>query len=183
MSDWRLTTHNAVLVIVDVQEKLMAVMPRRDEVVAGIKKLAAAAKILDLPVLVTTQYTKAIGQTLAEVTEAAGTSTTMDKMTFSCCGHEEFVRALKDQRRQRVIICGVEAHVCVQQTVIDLMNAGYFVYVTADAVCSRRDLDRDVAIERMRDCGAVITTVESALFEMLREAGTPLFKACLPLFK
>jgi nicotinamidase-related amidase len=168
---------------VDVQEKLMVVMPRRDEVVAGIKKLAAAAKILGVPVLVTTQYTKAIGPTLTEVAEAAGQPSPMDKLTFSCCGTGEFARALKDLHRQRVIVCGVETHVCVQQTVIDLMNAGYFVYLPVDAVCSRRDLDRDVAIERMRDCGAVITTVESALFEMLREAGTTQFKACLPLFK
>jgi nicotinamidase-related amidase len=182
MSDWRLTADNTVLVIVDVQEKLMAVMPHRDEVVADIKKLAAAAKILGIPTLVTTQYTKAIGPTLADVAAAAGQPAAMDKLTFSCCGNAEFTRTLKDLRRQRVIVCGVEAHVCVQQTVIDLMK-DYFVYVAVDAVSSRRDLDRDVAIERMRDCGAVITTVESAIFELLREAGTEQFKACLPLFK
>jgi nicotinamidase-related amidase len=104
-------------------------------------------------------------------------------LTFSCCGVEPFPRALKDLRRQRVLLGGVEAHVCVQQTAIDLMAAGYAVYVCADAICSRRDLDRDVALARLRDCGAVITTVESAIFELLREAGTPAFKACLPLFK
>jgi len=183
MSDWRLTTDNALLVIVDMQEKLMAVMPRRDETVAGVKKMAAACRILNVPVVLTTQYTKALGPTLADVAEAAGNPEVPDKMTFSCCGSESFQHTLRKLRRSRIILCGVEAHVCVQQTVIDLMAAGHSVYVCVDAVCSRRDSDRDVAIERMRDCGAVITTVESAAFEMLRQAGTDKFKACLPLFK
>ncbi len=161
----------------------MALMQRRDEVVGNIKKLAAAAKILGVPTLVTTQYTRAIGPTLAEVAEAAGNPPAMDKMTFSCCGHEEFAKTVKELRRPRVLLCGVETHVCVQQTAIDLMADGRSVYVCADAVCSRRDSDRDAAIARMRDCGAVITTVESAVFELLRQAGTQEFKACLPLFK
>jgi len=178
MSDWRLTPQNTTLVIVDVQEKLMAAMPRRDDTIAGVKKLLGAAQVLQVPVVVTAQYVKGLGPVCAEI---AGPPA-IEKLAFSCCGSEEFTRTLKDLRRQRIIVCGVEAHVCVQQTVIDLMK-DYFVYVCADAVCSRRDLDRDVALERIRDCGAVITTVESVIFEMLRAAGTPAFKACLPLFK
>lgn len=178
MSDWRLTPQNAALVVVDVQEKLMNVMPRRAETIAGVQKLLGAAQALQLPVVMTAQYVKGLGPVCAEV---AGPPA-IEKLAFSCCGSPDFVRAIKDLRRQRILVCGVEAHVCVQQTVIDLMK-DYFVYVCADAICSRRDLDRDVALERMRDCGAVITTVESAIFEMLREAGTPAFKACLPLFK
>ena len=92
------------------------------------------------------------------------------------------MRALKELRRQRIILCGIEAHVCVQQTAIDLMK-DYFVYVCADAICSRQRHDHKVAVERMRDCGAVITTVESAVFELLGEAGTDQFKQILPLFK
>ena len=178
MSDWRLTPQNTGLVVIDVQEKLMAAMARRAELVAGVQKLLGAAKVLQLPVVTTAQYVKGLGPICAEV---AG-NTALEKMTFSCCGSEEFNRAVKELRRPRLIVCGVEAHVCVQQTVIDLMK-DYFVYVAVDAICSRRDLDRDVAIERMRDCGAVITTVESAVFELLRQAGTEQFKACLPLFK
>jgi nicotinamidase-related amidase len=183
MSDWRLTPQNTALVVVDVQEKLMAAMTRRADVVAGTDKLLRAARALEVPVLVTLQYVKGLGLLCPELAEAAAGTPTFEKMTFSCCGVEAFAGALKNLRRQRVILCGVETHVCVQQTAIDLMNAGHFVYVCADAVCSRRDLDRDVALERMRDCGAVITTVESVIFEMLREAGTAQFKACLPLFK
>ena len=183
MSDWRLTPQNAALVVVDVQERLMAAMARRAETVTAVEKLFRAARILQLPALVTLQYVKGLGPLCAELAEATAGLPVLEKLTFSCCGSEEFVTAVKGLRRPRIILCGVEAHVCVQQTAIDLMDAGYFVSVTADAVCSRRDLDRDVAIARLRDCGAVITTVETAVFELLREAGTPQFKQVLPLFR
>ncbi len=178
MSDWRLTTENTALVVVDVQEKLMAAMPRREELLSGVQKLLGAARVLQLPVVLTAQYPKGLGPVCPEI----GGGPVIEKMTFSCCGEAAFQRAVKELRRQRLIVCGVETHVCVQQTAIDLMK-DYFVYVPVDAVCSRRDLDRDVAIERLRDCGAVITTVESAIFELLREAGTEAFKQCRHLFK
>jgi nicotinamidase-related amidase len=182
MSDWRLTTKNSALVVIDVQEKLMNVMPRRAETLASIQKLIGAARVLNLPTLVTAQYVKGLGPICAEIAEAIPGITPIEKMSFSCCGSEEFLRAVKDLRRQRIILCGIEAHVCVQQTAIDLMK-DYFVYITADAICSRHRHDHKVAIERMRDCGTVITTVESAIFEILRESGTESFKQILPLFK
>lgn len=178
MSDWRLTPQNTALIVIDVQEKLMAAMARRQDTIAVVQKLLGAAKVLQVPVITTAQYVKGLGPVCVEV----GGGPVLEKISFSCCGSEEFNRTIKELRRQRLIICGVEAHVCVQQTVIDLMK-DYFVYVAVDAICSRCDLDRDVAIERMRDCGAVITTAESAVFELLRQAGTEQFKACLPLFK
>jgi nicotinamidase-related amidase len=182
MSDWRLTPQNSALVVIDVQEKLMNLMERRAEVLAAIQKLIGAARVLKLPTLVTAQYIKGLGQVCAEIVEATPGITPIEKTAFSCYGAEEFVRALKDLRRQRILLCGIEAHVCVQQTAIDLMK-DYFVYVCADAICSREWHDHKVAVERMRDCGAVITTVESAVFELLREAGTEPFKQILPLFK
>jgi len=182
MSDWRLTPENAALVVIDVQEKLMNVMPRRAEMLASIRKLISAACVLKLPTLVTAQYIKGLGPVCAEIAEATPGITPLEKMTFSCCGSEEFLRTVKDLRRQRIILCGIEAHVCVQQTAIDLMK-DYFVYVVADAISSRHEIDYTVAIERMRDCGAVITTVESAVFELLRESGAEEFKRILPLFK
>src|SRR5271154_6653636 len=169
MSDWRLTPQNSALVVIDVQEKLMTVMPRRAETLGSIQKLIGAARVLKLPTLGTAQYIKGLGPVCAEIVEATPGITPIEKMTFSCCGSEEFMRAVKDLRRQRIILCGIEAHVCVQQTAIDLMK-DYFVYVAADAICSRRETDYTVAIERLRDCGAVITTVESAIFELLRES-------------
>jgi nicotinamidase-related amidase len=182
MSDWRLTPQNSALVVIDVQEKLMNVMPRRAETLASIQKLVGAARVLKLPILVTTQYIKGLGPVCAEIAEAIPGITPIEKMTFSCCGSEEFLRAVKDLRRQRIILCGIEAHVCVQQTAIDLMK-DYFVYIAADAICSRHEVDYTTAVERMRDCGAVITTVESVVFELLRESGTEPFKQILPLFK
>ena len=161
----------------------MAAMARRTETLAGIEKLLRAAHQLRLPTLVTLQYVKGLGPLCAELATAAAGAATFEKLSFSCCGHEPFRAALKDLRRPRVILAGVETHVCVQQTAIDLLDGTRSVYVCADAVCSRRDLDRDVALERLRDCGAIITTVEAVVFEMLREAGTADFKACWPLWK
>jgi len=160
----------------------MNVMPRRAELLVAIQKLIGAARVLKLPMLVTAQYINGLGPVCAEIVEATPGIAPMEKMAFSCCGSEEFVRVVKDLRRQRIILCGIEAHVCVQQTAIDLMK-DYFVYVAADAIGSRHRHDHKVAVERMRDCGAVIATVESAVFELLREAGTDQFKQVLPLFK
>lgn len=177
MADWRLTPQNSALVVIDVQDKLMNLIPRRAELMAGVQKLLGAARVLEMPVLVTAQYVKGLGPVCAEITGPV-----IEKTAFSCCGSEEFARALRALGRQRVLLCGIEAHVCVQQTAIDLMK-DYFVYVAADAVSSRHEIDAGVAMERLRDCGAVITTVESAIFELLRESGTEQFKQILPLFK
>jgi nicotinamidase-related amidase len=182
MSDWRLTPQNSALVVIDVQEKLMNVMPQRAEAIASIKKLIGAAWALKLPTLVTAQYIKGLGPVCPEIAEATPGIVPIEKTAFSCCGSEDFMRSVKDLRRQRIILCGIEAHVCVQQTTIDLMK-DYFVYVAADAICSRHEVDYTIAVERMRDCGAVITTVESAIFEILRESGADAFKQILPLFK
>ena len=166
MSDWRLTPQNSALMVVDLQEKLINLMPRRAELIGAIQKLISAARVLKLPTLVTAQYIKGLGPICKEIVEATPGITPMEKMAFSCCGSEEFMRTVKDQQRQRIILCGIEAHVCIQQTAIDLMK-DYFVYVVADAIGSRHWHDHKVAVERMRDCGAVITTVESAVFELL----------------
>ena len=182
MSDWRLTPQNAAVVVIDVQEKLMNVMPRRAQTLASIQRLISAAHVLKVPTLVTAQYIKGLGPVCAEITKATPGIAPLEKMTFSCCGSEEFLRAVKDLRRQRIILCGIEAHVCVQQTAIDLMK-DYFVYIAADAISSRHEMDYTIAIERLRDCGAVIATVESAVFELLHESGTEQFKQILPLFK
>jgi nicotinamidase-related amidase len=183
MSDWRLTPQNTALVVVDPQEKLMASMPHRAETLAGIEKLVRAARLLHFPALVTLQYPKGLGPICAELAEATAGLPTFEKLSFSCCGNDQFRHTIKDLRRPRIILCGVETHVCVQQTAIDLMDGTHSVSVCADAVCSRRDRDRDVALDRLRDCGAIITTVEAAVFEMLKAAGTDQFKACMPLWK
>lgn len=182
MADWRLTPDNSALIVIDVQEKLMPLIARRAELTSNIQKLMGVAKILKVPTILTAQYVKGIGPVIPEIITAAPDSKIIEKTSFSCCGAEEFVQAVRDLRRQRLIICGIEAHVCIQQTVIDLMK-DYFIYLPVDAISARKELDATVAIERMRDCGAVVTTVESAVFELLRQSGTAEFKVCLPLFK
>jgi nicotinamidase-related amidase len=183
MKDWRLSTTNAALVVIDPQEKLMAAMPRRAEVLPSIHKLTQACRLLEIPALLTLQYVKGLGPVCSELNDASNGLPTFEKLSFSCCGSGDFARAIKELRRPRIIVCGIETHVCVLQTVIDLMALDCFVYVCADAVCSRRDVDHQTALERLRDCGAVITTVESALFEILKEAGRESFKKVLPLLK
>ena len=183
MSDWRLTSENAVLVVIDVQEKLMAAMARRSELLMMLNKLIRAVRILELPPLITVQYVKGLGPICAELAESTAGLTPMEKTAFSCCGSEVFTRALQRLGRKRIILCGVEAHVCVQQTALDLMSGGHAVYLAADTICSRREADCTRAVERLRDYGAVITTAEAIVFELLREAGTPQFKQILPLFK
>ena len=183
MNDWRLTPQNAALVVVDVQEKLMAAMPRRAETLAACVRLTTAARQLGLPIVLTAQYPKGLGAICPAITDAAPGVAFIEKLAFSCCGADAFTRTFRQLLRKRILIAGVETHVCVQQTVIDLLALDCVPYVCADAVCSRRDLDRDVALARLRDCGAVITTVESAVFEILKTAGTEPFKAALPLFK
>jgi nicotinamidase-related amidase len=183
MADWRLTTQNAVLVVIDVQEKLMAAMARRADVVKAADKLIRAARLLELPVLLTVQYVKGLGPVCAELAGATAGLAPLEKMAFSCCGSEAFVRALKGLGRKRIVLCGVEAHVCVAQTALDLLSADHTVYLAADAVCSRREADCAVALERLRDQGAVLTTAEAVVYELLREAGTTQFKQVLPLFK
>jgi isochorismate hydrolase len=182
MADWRLTPQNTALVVIDVQEKLVNAMSRRVELLSAIKKLMGAARVLKIPALITAQYVKGLGPVCSEITESSPGVMPLEKMAFSCCGSEKFMRSIKDAQRQRILLCGIEAHVCVQQTAIDLMK-DYFVYVAVDAVASRHEVDYTVAIERLRDCGAVITTVESAVFEILRDSGTEQFKQILPLFK
>ena len=183
MSDWRLTPQNSALVVIDVQEKLMNVMPRRSELVGAIQKLIGAARVLKLPTLVTAQYIKGLGPVCAEIVEATPGISPLEKMAFSCCGSEEFLRAVKDLRRQRIILCGIEAHVCVSQTCLDLLDEGFRVFVVADAVSSRTPENYRFGLDRMSAAGAVIVSTEMALFELLEQAGTAEFKQILNLVK
>ena len=178
----RINRRKAGLVVVDIQERLLPAIFEKERVVQNAVRLIRAAQVLSVPVLATEQYRKGLGATVAEVAAAMAGFAPLEKLTFSSCGAPAFAKALQAHGVKDVILCGIEAHVCVQQTAIDLMK-DYFVYVVADAIGSRHRHDHKVAVERLRDCGAVITTVESAVFELLRQAGTDQFKQVLPLFK
>ena len=168
----------AVLVVIDVQEKLCVAMDETvlKQLVKNVGILLDSAAELNIPVLVTEQYVKGLGPTLAELKEKTAATSCFEKMAFSCCGSAEFVAALKSTGRTQIIITGMETHVCVLQTVIELREAGLDVHVVKDAVMSRSKQNWQTAIHSMMLAGAIPTSTESALFQLLKVAGTDEFK-------
>ncbi|MFT4554796.1 MAG: nicotinamidase-related amidase [Planctomycetaceae bacterium] len=163
------------LLIVDMQEKLLPVINDQEDVLANCLKLIEAAKILEVPATATEQYPKGLGPTVSAITERLPHRP--EKIEFSCLNCLDWnSTAAEPEGRFKVVVAGIESHVCVLQTVLDLLSQGFRVFVAADAVGSRKPLDRDVALQRMASSGAVITTTESVLFEWCERAGTPEFK-------
>ncbi|HXB65641.1 MAG TPA: hydrolase [Solirubrobacteraceae bacterium] len=170
-----LVRERAALVVVDVQEAFRA-YPSFEGVAGACAKLVEAARILDLPAIVSEQYPKGLGHTAPEV--GLNGEPLIEKTVFSAARAEGFDRSEIGQHgRKQAVVCGMETHVCVSQTVHDLLARGIDVHVPADAVGSRHMLDYERGLERMERAGAVVTTVEAALFELLERAGTPEFKA------
>jgi nicotinamidase-related amidase len=168
----------AVLVVIDVQEKLTLAMDHKvlGKLTKNIGILLESAAELQVPVLITEQYVKGLGATLPELKEKAATAPCYEKMSFSCCGSSEFVDKLKATGRTQVIITGMETHVCVLQTVIELRDAGFEVHLVKDAVMSRSKQNWQTAIDAMTLTGAVPTSTESVMFQLLKLAGTDEFK-------
>lgn len=178
----RLRPQEALLLIVDVQDKLINVMMEGERVVNNVALLARAARLLEMPIIVAEQNPTRLGATAAPVQEALGHYEPVSKMQFSACVPQ--VRAqLAERPHGPVLLCGTEAHVCVLQTALDLLEMGHTVFVAADAISSRQEWNRKVGWERMRGAGAIATSTESAVFELLGEAGTPEFRALLPYIK
>ena len=177
MDKFLLDKNDVVLVFVDIQERLAAVMADRQRVVDNCLHLIEVAKLLDIPVLLNEQYPKGLGPTVNEIREAVQPYEPLEKLTFSCCRGGSFLEALETSGRKKVILAGMETHVCVLQTVIDLLKAGYPVQVVKDATCSRTQDNFTTATEFLRDAGAVITCTETVLFQLLEKAGTDEFKA------
>lgn len=173
----------AALLVVDVQERLHPVMWEKERVADCIGKLIRGFQILSLPIFVTEQYPKGLGPTIPDLRELLEGVQPYEKLHFSCCAVDPLMEALKREDRFQIVLCGIETHVCIVQTALDLLHAGYQVHVPADAVSSRRELDWRTALERMRRAGVVVTTTESALFELLEVAGTPEFKQISALVK
>jgi len=168
---------NAVLVVIDVQEKLCHAMDEKvlKHLVKNAGILMEAATELKIPTIVTEQYVKGLGETLHEL-KGKAVSPALEKMTFSCCGDDAFMDKMKSLGKKQVIIVGMECHVCVLQTVLELLDAGFIVHLIRDAVMSRRKDNWLLGLETSRDAGAVITSTETALFQLLKVAGTDEFK-------
>jgi len=166
---------DTALLVVDVQERLVPHIAGHRRVVWNVGRLIDAAKLLGLPVLATEQYPAGLGATVPELASRLGEGVAA-KLSFSCAGCPGLFEPLADRGVSRILVCGVEAHVCVQQTVLDLLSAGWRVYVAVDAIGSRFEIDYRTALARMDACGAALTTVEAALFEWCQVAGTSEFK-------
>ena len=172
-----------VLVLVDVQDRLHAEMPRRDEVALRLVKLAQAAKVLHVPVLLTEHAVKAFGPTIEAVRATLEGVVPLHKMVFSCFGSEEFRKKLESLGRTQVVLAGYETHVCVCQTALDAREAGYQVHLARDASASRSDADYAVGVEKMAGAGVLPASTETVIFELLEKAGTEEFRALLPVLK
>ena len=162
------------MLVVDVQRKLVPAIANHQRVVWNCRRLVDGAKVLGMPVMATEQYPQGLGPTVPELAERLGEIPS--KLTFSCGGCPAIFRDLESRGIHNLLVCGVEAHVCVQQTVLDLLAGGWRVCVAVDAVGSRFEVDYDTALRRMDSAGTTLTTVEAALFEWCQRASTPEFK-------
>jgi len=171
-----------VLVVVDMQVKLLPAIHERERVVRECRRLVEGAKSLGVPILWAEQNPRGLGPTEPALA-AAIPGRPLAKTTFSCLGDAEFRRRLSELSRRQAILCGIEAHVCVSQTALDLLEQGYAVHVAADAVSSRTPENRQIGLDRVRSGGGVITSVEMCLFEMLGGAEGPAFREVLALVK
>ncbi len=181
----KLDPDRCMVLVIDVQEKLLPLIGNHERVVAAIGRLLQGASVFELPVLVTEQYPEGIGPTVESIAAILrdGGATLLTKASFSACGEPPIRESLREIDRPQIIVVGIEAHVCVQQTVLDLLVMDHDVVVCADAIGSRGTLDYDRALVRMAGAGAAVTTVESALFELCDRCDTDRFKAMLPIIK
>lgn len=178
-----LNRETTALLIIDIQEKILGVMLDSRQLVDSAIKLIKGAGILSIPVYYTEQYPKGLGPTVEPIRIELNNSEAVQKMSFSCLGAGSLFSDLKESGIKQVVVCGIESHVCVQQTVLDLIENGFQVNVAADAVSSRKQIDYDHALKRMQNHGAEISTSEAILFELLEVSGTDEFRAISKLIK
>ncbi|OJW08351.1 MAG: hydrolase [Planctomycetales bacterium 71-10] len=177
----RLTAPQGALLVIDLQDKLVAAVADGPKVVANAARLVRGAQILGVPAQATEQYPKGLGATVPAIAELIPERPS--KMTFACCSAPQVLEQFYGRQVRHVTLAGAEAHVCVAQTALDLLDLGFRVQVAADAVGSRDPFDRDVALRRLEAAGAVISTVEAVLFEWCETADRPEFKAISALVK
>jgi len=171
-----LRADSSLLVIVDVQGKLAEVMNERDELFENIGRLAKSAQQLQIPILLTEQLPDKLGPTREEITESLAGAPVIPKSAFSCCGEPKFTEALESSGKKQILLCGIEAHICILQTALELIENGFEVFIAADAVSSRDPENKRLALARTRQHGAEIISTESAMFEWLRDAAHPAFR-------
>lgn len=174
--------HTALLVI-DIQTRVHAAMLYARQVEQNAVKLIHGFQILKAPIFVTEQYPQGLGATIPAIAAALGEISSLQKMSFSCCGSEELIRRLEKDGIKQVVLCGIETHVCVQQTALDLLAGGYQVHLVEEAASSRKESDHVTALARMRAAGVVPTSTEAVLFELMERADIAEFKQVSALIK
>jgi nicotinamidase-related amidase len=171
-----LNPEKTVLLLIDFQERLFPVMFDKEKLLRNVLKLIKGAQVLEIPIILTEQYPKGLGPTLPEIKALLPNAKTIEKTCFSCCDEPSFMEELAGLKRQQVLVAGIEAHICVYQTAMALARAGYDVQPVSDALASRDPDNKAAALLKMGAAGLSATTVEMALFELLKAAGTDKFK-------
>lgn len=176
---------SAALVVLDLQAKLVPAIFEPERVVRNAQLLLRLAQVLEIPIVITSHYTKGLGKIIPEIAEVTPGIAPLEKTSFGCFGEPGFVAHLKDRAPQAnsLLVAGIESHICVTQTVLGALEAGYLVHVAADATSSRTRENWQVGLDRMERAGAVISSAEMMVYELLRTSDTPKFKAILPLLK
>lgn len=180
-----LETEQCALVVIDIQEKLLPPIFQKDQLVRNAQLLIRAAAILKIPALVSTQYAKGLGGTVPEIASLLSGTEAIDKTLFSCFGSDVFCSVLKrlPGKRNTLLLCGMESHICVTQTALGALREGYLVHVASDAVSSRAEWNWKIGLERMRAAGAVISSTEMMIYELMRSSSSAAFKELLPHLK
>jgi nicotinamidase-related amidase len=180
-----LEAEQCALIVVDIQEKLLPPIWEKERLLRNSQLLIRLAGILKIPAIVSTQYAKGLGSMVPEIASLLPETTPVDKMMFSCFGSDVFCSMLKRLPGQRttVLLCGMETHICVMQTALAALREGYVVHVASDAVSSRAEWNWRIGLDRMRAAGAVISSAEMMMYELLRSSGSPAFKELLPYLK
>jgi len=179
----RISKNESVAVIVDIQERLFPHIYKHKELEINVNILIQGLQLLQVPILVTQQYTKGLGKTIPAISAILKSNHFIEKITFSCCDESNFMTEINRLNKKFVIVAGIETHVCVLQTVLDLIDNGFIPVIVEDCVSSRKENDKKMAIERMRQVGGLITTYESLLLELCRVAGSEVFKDISGLIK
>jgi nicotinamidase-related amidase len=176
MDKFFINEHDTALMLIDIQDKLAASMKHKDQVVANTLHLIEAAKLLQIPILVTEQYPKGLGSTLPEIQEALPSYAPFEKLSFDCCQETGFLKKVGAIGRKKWLLTGMEAHICVLQTSLGLMRAGHTVQVVQDGICSRSKSNFKTGVAFMDRAGAILTCTEIVLFQLLQKAGSEVFK-------
>ena len=179
-----LRPEDCALAVIDIQEKLLPPIFEKERLVRNAQLLVRLAGILSLPVIVSRQYVKGLGETIAEISSLVPNVKPIDKMEFGCFGNGEYCSSVASlANRNTLLLCGMESHICVMQTALGALNQGLNVHVAADAVSSRTELNWKIGLNRMQAAGAVISSTEMMIYELLGKAGTPAFKEILKHLK